>query len=225
MRIDRRLMLLGVMLVVLSMTMATQYVTTKVGYEFDIVHPSNQDIRFIGSDNLTDGRVLRVSAANASTVSVKLDFGNWSAGSNNTYTAAFGIVNEELMDVNITHINISTTTGSDYTQIWLHGDRDADATSDGSGVFMWDGGISKNGSDTTAWQLAAGDQNVSSMDGSSTTTPWDTTKHVRYSTYDTNAVSGTDDYVWVQVAIVIPTSSPSSGTGWIWIHFESSATS
>lgn len=224
MNVNRRLTLLGVMLVILSMTMATQYATTKVGYEFAIVHPSNQDIRFIGSDNSTDGRVLRVSGANASTVSVKLEFGNWSAGSNCTYTAAFGIVNEELITVNITHINISLTTGSDYTQIWLHGNRSTDATIDGSGVFMWDMGVSKSGSGTTAWQLAAGDQNVSNMDGGSISTPWDETKHVRYSVDDTAAVNGTDDYVWVQVSIVIPTSSPSSGTGWIWIHFEASAT-
>ena len=54
MRIDRRLTFIGVMLVVLSMTMATQYATTKVSYTFGIVHPSNADIRFVGSDNSSD---------------------------------------------------------------------------------------------------------------------------------------------------------------------------
>ncbi len=224
MNVNRRLALLGVMLVVLSMTMATQYAVTKVGYSFSIVHPSNADIRFIGSDNSTDGRVLRVNGANASTVGVELEFGNWSAGSNKTYTAAFGIVNEEKISVNITHINVSTLTGSDYTQIWLHGNRSTDAISDGSGVFMWDMTTSKNDSGTTAWQLAAGDQIVGSMDGGAINTPWDETKHVRYSVSDTAAVSGTDDYVWVQVSIVIPDAAPASGTGWIWIHFEAAGT-
>jgi len=37
-RLDRRLVLIGVMLVVLSMTMATQYATTEVNYSFAIVH-------------------------------------------------------------------------------------------------------------------------------------------------------------------------------------------
>jgi len=225
MNVNRRLALLGVMLVVLSMTMATQYAVTRIGYSFSIVHPSNADIRFIGSDNTTDGRVLRVNAGNASTVGVELEFGNWSAGTNKTFTAAFGIVNEEQNSVNITHINVSATTGTDYTQIWLHGNRSTDGSSDGSSVFMWDRTASVNGSGTTAWVLAAGDQDPDSMDGGAINTTWDSTRHVRYSVNNTAAISGTDDYVWVQVSIVVPDSSPTSGTGWIWIHFESSATS
>ncbi len=54
MRIDRRLMLIGVMLIVLSMTMATQYAVTKVGYSYSIVHPSDADIRFIVYDKAPD---------------------------------------------------------------------------------------------------------------------------------------------------------------------------
>ena len=46
MRLDRRLTLIGIMIIVLSVTMATQYATTKVGYSYSIVHPSNADIRF-----------------------------------------------------------------------------------------------------------------------------------------------------------------------------------
>jgi len=52
--------------------MATQYAVTKVGYEFSIVHPSDADIRFIGSDNSTDGRVLRVDGANGTTMFLSL---------------------------------------------------------------------------------------------------------------------------------------------------------
>jgi len=76
MRLDRRLTLIGIMIIVLSVTMATQYATTKVGYSYSIVHPSNADIRFIGSDNSSDGtRVLRVDGDNSSgsrNVKVKL---------------------------------------------------------------------------------------------------------------------------------------------------------
>ncbi|RLF36704.1 MAG: hypothetical protein DRN08_00830 [Thermoplasmata archaeon] len=227
MKIERRLMLIGVMLVVLSMTMATQYASTKIGYEYSIVHPSNADIRFIGSDNSSDGtRVLRVVGSNSTTARLKISLGEWAANQNKTYTAAFGIVNEEPFAVNITHINVSTTTGTDYLQIWLHGDRDKKAAEDASSVFMWDKGASKNGSSTTAWTLAAGNSNPSNMcaDGSTQlNTAWDDTAGVRYSTNDANnSVSGTSDFVWVQISIDIPASPDQAGThdGTIWIHFQ-----
>lgn len=80
MRLDRRLTLIGIMIIVLSVTMVTQYATTKVGYSYSTVHPSNADIRFIGSDNSSDGTmVLRVDGDNSSgsrNVKVKLG-GNW----------------------------------------------------------------------------------------------------------------------------------------------------
>ena len=31
--------------------LATQYVSTKIGYTYAVVHPSNADIRFVGFDN------------------------------------------------------------------------------------------------------------------------------------------------------------------------------
>ena len=233
MNINRRLTLVGVMLVVLSMTMATQYAVTKVGYEFSIVHPSDADIRFIGSDNSSDGRVLRVDGANGTTVRVKLTLGNWSANMNKTYTAAFGIVNEEMMTVNITHINVSNASGqADYTQIWLHANRSQNAVNDADAVYMWSKNDSKNASGTTAWQLGAGNQDTSNMCADAVTqlnTAWDVAPgEVRYSLNDANySVSGTSDFVWVQISIDIPASPDTGGshTGTIWIHFEASATS
>ena len=231
MNINRRLTLVGVMLVVLSMTMATQYAVTKVGYEFSIVHPSDADIRFIGSDNSTDGRVLRVDGTNGTGMeSLKLTFGNWSANSNKTYTAAFGIVNEELISVNITHINVSNTSGeASYVQIWLHANRSQNAVDDANNVFMWSKNESKNASSTTAWQLGPGNQNTSNMCADAVTqlnTPWDVAPgHVRYSLNDANySVSGTSDFVWVQVSMNIPASPDQGGshTGTIWIHFKAS---
>ncbi len=226
MKIDRRLTILGVMLVVLSMTMATQYATTKVSYTYSIVHPSNADIRFIGSDNGSDGRVLR-ALNNGTVASVQLYFGNWSANSNKTYTAAFGIVNEELMNVNITHINISTTTGADYMQIWLHSNRSTNAIDDGTKTYIWNKGpLGYTSSANCAWRLGAGNQNVSNMcaDGiTQLTTPWDTTKSVRYSVNNANAsVNATSDFVWVQISIDIPAAADQTGThnGTVWIHFK-----
>jgi hypothetical protein len=168
--------------------------------------------------------------SNGTSGRVTLNFGNWSANSNKTYTAAFGIVNEEANSVNITHVNVSNSTGADYLQVWLHGDRNLSAGNDASSVFMWDKGSSKNGSASTAWVLAAGNQNATNMCADGDTqldTGWDGTKQVRYSTNDANnSVSGNSDFVWVQVSIDIPASPDAGGThsGSIWFHFESAAT-
>lgn len=226
MKIDRRLMLIGVMIIVLSMTMATQYAVTKVGYTYSIVHPSDADIRFIGSDNGTDGRVLR-SVNNGTTASVELYFGNWSANTNKTYTAAFGIVNEELSSVNITHVVVSNETGADYMQIWLHSNRSTNAINDGTKRMIWNkgDGLGYNSS-TSAWVLGAGNQNSGDMSADGNTqlsTPWDGTKGVRFSVNDANAsVSGTSDFVWVQISIDIA-SAPALGgnyNGTIEFHFK-----
>jgi len=129
------------------MTMATQFATTKVGYSYSIVHPSNADIRYIGSDNSTDGRLLRVDGTNGTNMeSLTMSFGNWGADTNKTYSASFAIVNEEYIPVKIMYINVSNTTGKNYLQIWLHGDRDKKVGDDGgSPVFMYNNGTIVNG--------------------------------------------------------------------------------
>jgi hypothetical protein len=228
MKAERKLTFVGVMLIVLSMTMATQYATTKVGYSYTIVHPSNADIRFIGSDNSSDGRVLRVDGSNSTKVSLILEFGNWSADSNKTYTAAFGIVNEEMIAVNIMNINVSANgSDPDYLQIWIHGDRDQKIQNDGTSVYMWNNGSSENPDTSVAWTLGAGDRNTSNMTNGTLNipTPWDTTRHVRYSVNDTSAQNGTSDFVWVQVSLNIPKNPDASAsrTGRIWIHFKADA--
>ena len=231
MRIDKRLTIVGIMLIVLSMTMATQYATTKVAYTYTIVHPSNADIRFIGSDNSTDHKlVLRVSGDNSSgnrALQLKLG-GNWTENFNKTYTAAFGIVNEENFTVDITHINVSTLGGtSDYLQIWLHGDRDALAVNDATSVMVWNKATMGFDSTTTVWQLGAGDGDPEDMDTLSggIPTPWEDTTHVRYSISDVDAVNGTDDYVWIQVSMDIPEGA-AAGTysGLIWVHYKADTT-
>jgi len=239
MRIDRRLVLIGVMIIVLSMTMATQYATTKIGYSYGIVHPSDAAIRFIGSDNASTGdgfRILRVDGANATTSVLKLEFGNFSLDySNKTFTAAFGIVNEEPYAVNITHINMTVTTDS-ILQIWLHGDRDERIEDDATSVFMYNRDTVVNPSGTTAWTLARGDSDSSTMQynvsdaASEKATPWEgAPTHIRYSVDDSDVAYGigmsgrtadnASDFVWVQVSLKL-NQATQSDTGSIYIHFK-----
>ena len=236
MKIKKRYLILAVLFLFLNMITATQYAITKVGYSYTIVHPSDASIRYIGSDNASDGkRVLRVVDSNTTNVQVTLHLGDvYSTNMQRTFSAAFGIVNEELYPLNITHINVSSNNFT-YMKIWLHGNRTANANStanDPSTVFMWNNNTIVNASNTTAWILATGNQNSSNMcynisnrTSYSVNTTWDETSHVRYSIDNNNAVSGVSDFVWVQVTLDIPESVQQIGTitGTIWIHLESEA--
>jgi len=230
MKIDRRLTLLGVMLVVLSMTMATQYATTKVGYRYSIVHPSEADIRYIGSDNSSGGgRVLKVDTNTSQNRYMILELGNWSPSQNKTYTAAFGIVNEEPFPINITHVNMSGTDSSEqYIDVLVHSNRETIAWADTTNCWLVKDGVSQTDSSTCAWKLGAGNRDSSNMDGVNLNTPWDETSHVRFSVDNTTAATnGTSDFVWVQITIDLSQSAGdlSGGTGQIWIHFKANTLS
>lgn len=241
MRIDRRLTLIGILLVILSMTMATQYATTQIGYRYGIVHPSDGAIRFIGSDNSTDGiRVLRtVGLTNSSPARVELVFGNLSASQNKTYTAAFAIVNEEPFAINITYINLSHP-GDEYMKIWLHGNPRIRATDDPSAVLMFNNNASTTSWDVTDWTLARGDQDPRTMqvnvsnDDTKITTLWDEIAFVQYSLnasvarnanrtlgMPNNSLDNASDYVWVQISLDVPYDAEiTDRIGVIWIHFQ-----
>ena len=239
MNIKKRLFIIGILIVISTMLTATQYAVIRLGFEYNIVHPSESSIRYIGSDNTSGGRVLRVNGTNG-TSSLKLSFGNWSAGTTKIYSAAFGIVNEEDVALRIMYVNVSSQNYT-YLKIWLHGDRPANAdntSNDPTSVLMFDNSTIVNAANTTAWTLAPGDGNTSNMCSNvsnrtnfSSPTPWDNTSHVRYSLNNTIAysigafnrtINNASDYVWVQVAIDIPENVNSSGlhTGTIYIHFE-----
>lgn len=225
MRIDRRLTFIGVMLIVLSMTMATQYATTKVSYTFGIVHPSNADIRFVGSDNNSDDniRVLRVTNNASGSRYVEIKLGDWFPGSVKNYTAVFAIVNEEQFSVNITHVNMSGTAAN-YVDVWLHGNRTTQAALEvaSARVKVIAAGVSLQTATNCAWKLAAGNGNPANMNGTAIQTPWDNTAHVRYNHTETIfAKNGTRDWVWVQITLNIPSnaSDAASATGSIWFHF------
>jgi hypothetical protein len=230
MKADRRLTILGVLLIVMSMTMATQYATTKVGYEYAVVHPSDADIRFVGSDNSSDssGRVLRVDGDNSSgQKNVKIALGNWSPNSLKNYTAAFGVVNEEGFTVNLTYVNVSGTGGT-WMDIWIHGDRETDVSSDGTAVQVVSAGATTSGPTATMWQFGAGNGDSSNMceDGiTQLDTLWDSDAHVRYSINNANdSINGTSDFLWFQVSLDIPSNAADgSYSGTIWVHFEATA--
>ena len=234
MKIGRKLSIIAVLFLILNMAIATQYAVTKIGYEYTLVHPCNASIRYIGSDNSTDGkRVLRIDGDNVSNIRIKINLGDvYTTNMQRTFSAAFGIVNEENSSLNITHVDV-TSDNYTYMKIWLHGDRDANANStanDPSTVLMWDNNSMVNATNTTAWTLAEGNEdpstmcyNVSDRASSSIPTDWDNISHVRYSKDNNNAVSGTSDFVWVQIMLDIPSATDSLGLhdGDICIHFDS----
>ena len=227
MRIDRRLTLIGIMLVVLSMTMATQYATTKIGYSYSIVHPSMAEIRLIGWDNSSDNvRVLRTASGTNTSgqQDLTIRLGNLTENQNKTYSAAFGIVNEESFPVNISHCIVGTTVGSDYMKVWLHGRPTKKASLDETSVLIWDqGAVSGIGNGSTAWTLAAGNHHSGNLNGTNVDTVFDNNAHVRYTveTSQTWATSGSHDFVWVQISIVIPDgASIADPSGSITFHFE-----
>jgi len=238
MKVSKKLTVLAVLFLIVNLVLATQYAITRVGYEYYILHPSDANIRLIGSDNSSDGvRILRIIDSNTTNVGVYLRLGDkFSTNQVTHFSAAFGIVNEENFTVNITHINV-TSLNHTYMKIWLHGDRDANANStvtDSTTVFMWNNNTVVNASNTTAWTLAPGNENPNNMcynytdrTNCSINTTWDETAHVRYSINDTNANTTLSDFVWVQVTIDIPETADSIGLheGLIWIHLESDSLS
>lgn len=230
------------MLIVLSMTMATQYATTKVSYTFGIVHPSNADIRFVGSDNSSaDGkRVLRVLNNASGSQYVTISLGDWMPNSVKNYTAAFAIVNEEGFAVNISFVNVTGDAASaDYIDIWLHGNRTVQAAEE-TGVYadqdnrvqVVKGGVSQHTSLNCAWKLGAGDGNLEYMNGTgakSIRTRWEAASpggmDVRYNqTTNEFAKNNSRDWVWVQISLNIPSDAPGPATvaGQIWFHFVAS---
>jgi hypothetical protein len=64
--------------------------------------------------------------------------------------------------------------------------------------------------------------NVSDRASCSINTTWDETAHVRFSLNNTNAISETSDFVWVQIAMDIPETvdDTSLHSGHIWVHFK-----
>ena len=233
MNIEFRLFIIGMLLVITTMAVATQFAITDVQYEYEIIIPVVPDygVNYIGSDNSSYGiRVLRANQSESD--SYKIVLGNVSTNYQWIYSAAFGIVNEDKFDKRITYIEVSPST-SMYLKIWLHGNKDSNAnnvSNDPTSILMYDNGTIVNEIDTIAWILAPGDtdakticSNITNRKRYTNMTSWDETAGVRYSLNNTDVKSEISDYVWVQVELNIPPSVSTTEvhTGSIYIHFES----
>lgn len=195
MDVRKKVLLVGIAIAVLSAAVATQYARVTIGYEYNIVHPSNGLIRFVALDNASDEhRLLRVK--DNSTATMNLSFGNIPQGMNKTYSAAFAIVNEEKgFQINITGVTV-TGNGKQYMKIWLHSNATTDATQDGNKLLIWNGTASHG-----YWILSNGNNDSTNMNDTSTSTPWDNDDYIRYAAGTPIATNGTTDFVWVQISI------------------------
>ena len=201
MDVRKKMLIVGIGMVMLSAAVATQYARITVGYTFDVVHPSEGLIRFVACDNATDGRrLLRVTNNNTGTM--QLVFGDIPQGMNKTYTASFAIVNEEGFTINITGVTV-TGSGASCMRIWLHSSADTDAVNDGEKLMIWD-----SSSSSGYWLLSAGDGDYSTM--GNTTTSWDNDDNIKCADSTPDAHNGSTDFVWVQISI--NTSGVSRGT-------------
>lgn len=205
MELRKRMLVLLVALVALSTVAATQFATSDIGYEYGVVSASDSNIRFIGHDYGADGTLV-LRADTTAGDGLTLDLGDVARGQKVWYTAAFGIVNEEALAMNVTAVTVSST-GGNYMQIYLHNNANTKAESD-SGTLIWD---KLNGAQSFTWALAAGDNDATTIDGASgdTTTSVDSTANIRAIDGDPDADdnAASDDHVWVQIIIDIPESA------------------
>jgi hypothetical protein len=215
----KKLLLVGILAVTLSTISATQYVRADLGFSYEIVHPSDADIRYIGSDNAGDGlRVLRGNDRNGTygnSNSVELYFGEWAENITKVYTAAFAIVNEEQFAVNITNVKVTMGSGVDYMKIYLHTHGDKDASGQFDGPYPGNSTLVWNKTDVThtAWTLQAGNQqshNAKNSIGGLFTTEEDNTSDVRVASIANQSQIAGDlaDFVWVQIVLEIPSNAP-----------------
>jgi len=216
MELRKRMLVVLVALVALSTVAATQFATSDIGYEYGIVSASDSNIRFIGHDYGADGTlVLRADSTDGD--GLTLDLGDVARGQKVWYTAAFGIVNEEALGMNITAVS-ATGTGADYMQIYLHVNANTKAELD-SGTLIWD---KTSGAQSFTWALAAGDNDATDIDGATDIdTPVDDTANVRAMTDpDADDDATGDDHVWVQVILDIPEAASNAQlTGTITFSF------
>ena len=218
MELRKRMLVLLVALVALSTVAASQFATSDIGYEYGVVSASDSNIRFIGHDYGADGTLV-LRADTTAGDGLTLDLGDVARGQKIWYSAALGIVNEEAVMMNVTAVSI-TGTGANYMQLYLHNNANTKAESD-SGTLIWD---KTNGAQSFTWQLYAGDNDATTMDGASgdTTTSVDSSANIRAIDGDPDADdnAATDDHVWVQIILDVPEAASNGElTGTITFEF------
>ncbi len=213
MDVRKKVLLAGIEIAMLSAAIATQYARVSIAYEYGI-SANNGAIRFIARDTAPDGKYVLQNVGNT----LKLSFGSFTPGTNKTYTAAFGIVNEESFNIYLYNVSVMGS-GSQYVKIWLHKNPNVTASNDASSILVWDGSH-KTFSNITFY---AGNNDASNAysDAGMISTPLDVTNNVRYNTAS-GTIGNNNDYWWVQVSIDIPNGvSDATYTGNILFSFTS----
>jgi len=212
MNIHFRLFVIGMLLLITTMAVATQFGLSDLEYQFIVGIIPDHGIHYIGSDNSTDGiRVLR--RTNPNSENFQLFLGNVSSNSKWAYSSAFAIVNEDRFVKHITHIDVISNNNTNI-KIWLHDHKNNNANYPSNttrSVLMFSNGTISNCSTTIAWSLAPGDRNASTI-CSNITDPynytsnnsWDSIANVFYSLNNNRNKHEYSDYVWVQIEIDIP---------------------
>jgi hypothetical protein len=211
--VRKKALLVGVAIAMLSAAIATQYARVSIAYEYGI-SASDGAIRFIARDIAPNGNYVLQNNGNT----LKLSLGSFTPGTNKTYTAAFGIVNEESFNIYLYNVSV-TGSGSGNIKIWLHKNPNVTAENDASSILVWNGDY-VNFANVTFY-AGNNDASNANSDAGAILTPLDNTKGVRYNT-TSGVIGSNNDYWWVQVSVDIPNgASDGTYTGSIFFSFTS----
>ena len=212
MDVRKKALLVGVAIAMVSAAIATQYARVSIAYEYGI-SASDGAIRFIARDIAPDGNYVLRKDGNI----LKLSLGSFTPGTNKTYTAAFGIVNEESFNIYLYNVSV-TGSGSGNIKIWLHKNPNVTVENDASKILVWNGSYV----DFANVTFYAGNNSANDADSNAgkILTP-SNTQGVRYNT--TSGVIGeNNDYWWVQISVDIPNDEDDGTyTGNIFFSFTS----
>jgi len=110
-------------LVILSVLNAMQYARLATAFQFGISFPEAL-LHLIGRDKHPNGTAIYSGKPLVYWESASNEFvfhlGSWYPGTNKSFTAAFGIVNEEQYKIVIREIRVEPAVAGQYMQIWLH---------------------------------------------------------------------------------------------------------
>jgi len=253
-KLGKRTLAVGALLIAFAAVMATQYATVRAQASI-VITGKYPWIQFMAHDiDARDGGWLL--RRNSDTVNYTIYIGNLTGGQIKIWTAAFAIVNtEKNYTLRITGVRLwGSGLGKllNYINVTLHSKPDAVGvppaktnayqppsesywTTDSDAMLYWNGSQGAVDHSTDGWVLGQGngyDKNNGilyySYTNSTGALQWakaqyDTTNHVyNYTTYvysdesgshDNDAVSGTDNFVWVQIVIDLSQISDVSTLG------------
>ncbi len=131
MKIWKKLMVVGVAVVLVSTAVATQYINVNSDATLE-VETKTSNLQLCAHDPSVTG-THNYTLANTSSNGYSIDLGTWGEHNEFTSTGAFLIVNAGSQPLNITDVRITGDTSSFFTaaNVYLHGGEHARALSDG----------------------------------------------------------------------------------------------